>query len=109
MSDKVLLEKDGRIGRIILNRPDVLNAIDDEVPIAIASRVEQANADPDIHVIVFANLDLTKFLEKKEHFHAKFSFLCEKFKMLMGMTFVHMKTKMTRSPNLVVHTRKPVK
>lgn len=54
MSDKVLLEKDGRIGRIILNRPDVLNAIDDEVPSAIATRVEEANADPEIHVIVLS-------------------------------------------------------
>lgn len=54
MSDKVLLEKDGRIGRIILNRPDVLNAIDDEVPSAIAARVQEANADPEIHVIVLS-------------------------------------------------------
>ena len=29
---KVYFEKDGRIGRIMLNRPDVLNAIDDDVP-----------------------------------------------------------------------------
>ncbi len=29
---KVLYEKDGRIGRITLNRPDVMNAIDDEMP-----------------------------------------------------------------------------
>jgi hypothetical protein len=27
---KVIYEKDGRIGRVTLNRPDVLNAIDDE-------------------------------------------------------------------------------
>jgi len=26
---KVIYEKDGRIGRVTLNRPDVLNAIDD--------------------------------------------------------------------------------
>ena len=32
MDDNARLEKDGRIGRIILNRPDVLNAIDDDVP-----------------------------------------------------------------------------
>ena len=29
---KVLYEKDGRIARITLNRPQVMNAIDDEVP-----------------------------------------------------------------------------
>jgi enoyl-CoA hydratase len=29
---KVLYEKDGRIGRVTLNRPEVLNAIDGDVP-----------------------------------------------------------------------------
>ena len=32
---KVYFEKDGRIGRIMLNRPDVLNAIDDDVPVLL--------------------------------------------------------------------------
>ncbi len=51
---KVLYEKDGRIGRITLNRPDVMNAIDDEVPGLIEDAVEAANADPDVHVIILA-------------------------------------------------------
>ncbi|MBO6902084.1 MAG: crotonase/enoyl-CoA hydratase family protein [Rhizobiaceae bacterium] len=51
---KVLLEKDGRIARIILNRPEVMNAIDDEVPGELEEAVERANADPDIHVIVLS-------------------------------------------------------
>ena len=51
---KVLLEKDGRIARIILNRPEVMNAIDDEVPGELEDAVERANADPDIHVIVLS-------------------------------------------------------
>jgi len=42
---KVIYEKDGRIGRVTLNRPDVLNAIDDELPRALADCVERANAD----------------------------------------------------------------
>ena len=54
MSDKVLLEKDDRIGRIILNRPDVLNAIDDDVPALIAQRVAEANEDPEVHVIILS-------------------------------------------------------
>ena len=29
---KVIFDKDGRIGRISLNRPEKLNAIDDDVP-----------------------------------------------------------------------------
>lgn len=33
--EKVLYEKDGRIGRITLIRPEVMNAIDDELPGAL--------------------------------------------------------------------------
>jgi hypothetical protein len=33
---KVIYEKDGRIGRITLNRPEVMNAIDDDVPVELA-------------------------------------------------------------------------
>jgi enoyl-CoA hydratase len=51
---KVLYEKDGRIGRITLNRPEVLNAIDDEVPSQLAECVGRANADPGVHVIVLS-------------------------------------------------------
>lgn len=54
MVAKVLYEKDGRIGRITLNRPEVLNAIDDELPVALAECVERANADPGVHVIVLS-------------------------------------------------------
>ena len=32
----VLFAQDGRIGRITLNRPDVMNAIDDQLPQALA-------------------------------------------------------------------------
>ncbi len=68
---KVLYEKDGRIGRITLNRPDVMNAIDDDLPRALADCVEQANADPGVHVIVLsgngdafcAGYDLTYYAE----------------------------------------------
>ena len=36
---RVLYEKDGRIGRITLNRPDVMNAIDDELPVELEAAV----------------------------------------------------------------------
>jgi enoyl-CoA hydratase len=36
---KVLFEKSGRIGRIILNRPEVMNAIDNEVPALLSAAV----------------------------------------------------------------------
>lgn len=51
---RVLYDKDGRIGRITLNRPEVLNAIDDELPGELADAVERANADPEVHVIVLS-------------------------------------------------------
>jgi enoyl-CoA hydratase len=43
---KVLYERDGRIARITLNRPDVMNAIDDELPGALADAVARADNDP---------------------------------------------------------------
>ncbi len=51
---KVLFEKTGRIGRITLNRPEVMNAIDDEVPALLSQAVAEANADADIHAIILA-------------------------------------------------------
>ena len=48
---KVLFERDGRIGRITLNRPEVLNAIDDDLPTELSEAVARADADPNIHVM----------------------------------------------------------
>lgn len=52
--DKVLFEKDGRIARITLNRPDVLNAIDDDVPAELADAVQRADADPAVRVMILS-------------------------------------------------------
>src|SRR5882724_6073116 len=51
---KVIYERDGRIARITLNRPEVMNAIDDELPGALADAVARADNDPGAHVIVLA-------------------------------------------------------
>jgi len=51
---KVLFERDGRIGRITLNRPEVMNAIDDDLPRELEAAVAQADADPAIHVMVLS-------------------------------------------------------
>lgn len=51
---KVLYEKDGRIARVTLNRPEVLNAIDDDLPRELADAVERANGDQGVHVIVLS-------------------------------------------------------
>lgn len=50
----VTFEKDNRIARITLNRPDVMNAINDELPVLLAKAVARADADPDVHVMVLA-------------------------------------------------------
>ena len=41
-----------RVARLLLNRPERYNAIDDAMTREIRSAVERANADADIHVIV---------------------------------------------------------
>ena len=51
---KVTCEKDGRIARITLNRPEVMNAIDDDLPLELEACVEEANADPQVHTIVLS-------------------------------------------------------
>lgn len=50
----VLYQADGRVGRVTLNRPDVMNAIDDRMPAELATAIAEANADPDVHVIVLS-------------------------------------------------------
>ena len=50
----VLYERDGRLARITLNRPDALNAIDFDLPAALQSTVEQANAETEVRVIVLS-------------------------------------------------------
>ena len=50
----MLFEQDGRIGRITLNRPDVMNAIDDDLPYELEAAVAAANASDGVHVIVLS-------------------------------------------------------
>lgn len=60
-----------RIARITLNRPEVMNAINDELPVELAAAVARADADPEVHVIVLsgagpafcAGYDLTFYAE----------------------------------------------
>ena len=47
-------EKDGAIGRITLDRPDRGNGINRDMTRELPECVEQANLDPDIHVIALA-------------------------------------------------------
>ncbi len=50
----IVYEKDGRVARITLSRPERGNGIVPRMPVEIAACVERANLDPDIHVIALA-------------------------------------------------------
>ncbi len=52
MSDTVRYETRDRKAYLTLNRPDRLNAIDEEMARALPLAVERANEDPGVHVIV---------------------------------------------------------
>ena len=47
-------ERDDRVGRITLNRPERGNGITLEMPAELAAAVEEANLDPGVHVIALA-------------------------------------------------------
>jgi enoyl-CoA hydratase/carnithine racemase len=61
-----------RVARLLLNRPERLNAINDDTPREIRAAVEWANADEEVHVIVVegagkgfcGGYDLSQFLAK---------------------------------------------
>ena len=63
--------RDGRIARITLDRPQRLNAINDEMPGELAAAVAEANRDDGVHVIVLggagrafcAGYDLVEYAE----------------------------------------------
>ncbi|MGH3440812.1 MAG: crotonase/enoyl-CoA hydratase family protein [Nitriliruptorales bacterium] len=67
----VLYERDGRVGRITLNRPEKLNAIDEAMPGELRAAVEEADGDERVHVIVLggagrafsSGYDLERFAE----------------------------------------------
>ena len=68
----VLYEKKGRVAYIILNRPDRLNAINDEMPPEIERAVQRADSDPNVHVMIVegagkafcSGYDLTEYGEQ---------------------------------------------
>ena len=53
MTDQtVIARKDGRIGRILMNRPKALNALDIGMIRGIATALEQWRNDPHVHAVV---------------------------------------------------------
>ncbi|MFZ4719526.1 MAG: enoyl-CoA hydratase [Ilumatobacteraceae bacterium] len=57
MSDVVLYEVSERIATITLNRPEARNALSSEVLRALPERMKQAEADPDVDVIILTGTD----------------------------------------------------
>lgn len=65
----------GRKAYLRLNRPDRLNAIDDEMLRELATAVDRANQDPAVHVIILsgagrafcAGYDLERYAERGDH------------------------------------------
>jgi enoyl-CoA hydratase len=53
-SNTLRYEKDGRVGRITLDRPERGNGITLEMPRELSAAVEEANLDPGVHVIALA-------------------------------------------------------
>ncbi len=47
-------ERDGRVARIVFNRPDQGNSITPDTPVELAAAVERADLDPRVHVIVLS-------------------------------------------------------
>jgi enoyl-CoA hydratase len=54
MLETMTYERDGRIARITLDRPERGNGITLEMPPELAACVERANLDPEVHVIALA-------------------------------------------------------
>jgi enoyl-CoA hydratase len=52
--ETISYERDGRIARVTLDRPERGNGITLEMPRELADCVERANLDPDVHVIALA-------------------------------------------------------
>jgi enoyl-CoA hydratase/carnithine racemase len=48
----ILIERDGHLAHVILNRPEVLNAIDNTLARELTSACETLAADPDVWVII---------------------------------------------------------
>ena len=48
----VLVERDGRIGIVLMNRPQALNALSGELMSALVAALEELDADPEIRAIV---------------------------------------------------------
>ena len=67
--DVVLYEVSERIATITMNRPEARNALSSEVLGLLPERMKQAEADPDVDVLILTGTDpaFTAGLDLKEH------------------------------------------
>lgn len=61
-SDVVLIEKSERIAKVIINRPDKLNALNLEVRANIAMALEQLRLDDDVRVVIITGAGEKAFI-----------------------------------------------
>ncbi len=52
MADTVIIEKHGKIGILTLNRPQKLNALNDDLLVDLHEGIRQLDEDEDVRVIV---------------------------------------------------------
>jgi 2-(1,2-epoxy-1,2-dihydrophenyl)acetyl-CoA isomerase len=72
----LLIERDGGVVRLVLNRPDKLNAVDDDTWLALRAACAEIADRPDDRVVVLAGAgrafcsgtDVTTLLDGEEHF-----------------------------------------
>src|ERR1700683_1752840 len=75
---EVLFRRDGAVATITLNRPDRLNAIDDNMRQGLMSALDTVDRDREIRVAVItgagrgfcAGVDIQKMIELREGFHS---------------------------------------
>jgi enoyl-CoA hydratase len=69
----VLIDKQGRVATVTINRPDKLNALNGEVRVSIAMALEQLRQDDDVRVVILtgagekafiAGADIAEFMGK---------------------------------------------
>jgi len=54
VKDKIIIERDGAVQRIVFNRPDKKNALDREMYLTIIAALNEAEADATLRAVLFA-------------------------------------------------------
>ena len=52
MADSVLIERDGAVATVTMNRPDALNSLTDEMKTALRDGLQELAGDPAVRAVV---------------------------------------------------------